>query len=338
MIPNLCSFVGDTPLVELEVSFDNAAIRLFAKLEMFNPGGSIKDRPALFMIRQAMADGKITKASHLVESSSGNLAIAIAMIARQMKLEFTAVIDPNITKNNRELIETYGGKIELVDEKDEEGGYLQSRICRVRRLLDELPNAVWLNQYANPDNRRSHYEGVGAEIVRDMRVEPTHAFIGVSTCGTIMGVARRLREAWPTVRIVAVDVVGSVIFGSPGGKRRLPGIGASRVPEQLDTREIDDVVYVTDWESMQGCHRLVREEGLLAGGSSGSIIAAIEKMAPRLPRGAVIVTIMPDRGERYLDTVYNCNWLSESDRVRRPLDESHRVLTRFRELQSVNRS
>ncbi|BDV36375.1 2,3-diaminopropionate biosynthesis protein SbnA [Methylocystis iwaonis] len=338
MIPNLCSFVGDTPLVELEVPFQNTAIRLFAKLEMFNPGGSVKDRPALFMIQQAIAEGKITKGSHLVESSSGNLAIAIAMIARQMKLEFTAVIDPNITKSNRDLIETYGAKIELVEEKDEEGGYLRSRIRRVRRLLDELPNAVWLNQYANPNNRRSHYEGVGAEIVRDMPIEPTHAFIGVSTCGTIMGVARRLREAWPTVRIVAVDVVGSVIFGSPGGKRRLPGIGASRVPEQLDTCEIDEVVYVTDWESMQGCYRLVREEGLLAGGSSGSIIAAIEKAAPRLPRGAVIVTIMPDRGERYLDTVYSRNWLPESERVRQPLRESHKILAKISELQSVTRS
>lgn len=338
MIPNLNSFVGDTPLVELEVPFGNTAIRLFAKLEMFNPGGSIKDRPASFMIQQAIADGRITKASHLVESSSGNLAIAIAMIARQMKLEFTAVIDPNITKSNRDMIETYGAKIELVDEKDEEGGYLRSRIRRVRRLLDELPNAVWLNQYANPDNRRSHYEGVGAEIVRDMPIEPTHAFVGVSTCGTIMGVARRLREAWPTIRIVAVDVVGSVIFGSPGGKRRLPGIGASRVPEQLDTREIDEVVYVTDWESMQGCHRLVREDGLLAGGSSGSIIAAIEKMAPRLPRGAVIVTVLPDHGERYLDTVYDRNWLPESERVRRPLHESHLVLAKISEPRSVSQS
>lgn len=338
MIPNLYSFVGDTPLVELEVPFGGAEIRLFAKLEMFNPGGSIKDRPASFMIQQGIADGRITNSTHLVESSSGNLAIAIAMIARQMKLEFTAVIDPNVTKNNRELIEIYGAKIEFVDEKDVEGGYLQSRIRRVRRLLDELPNAVWLNQYANPDNRRSHYEGIGEEVVRDMPVEPTHAFVGVSTCGTIMGVARRLREAWPAIRIVAVDVVGSVIFGSPGGQRRLPGIGASRVPEQLDTCEIDEVVYVTDWESMQGCHRLVREEGLLAGGSSGSIIAAIEKMVPRLPHDAVIVTVLPDRGERYLDTVYNSNWLPENERARRPLHDSHRILAKTSRPQSVTQS
>lgn len=326
VIPNVISLIGNTPLVELELPFHGSSIRVFAKLEMFNPGGSIKDRPASFMIQQAIAVGRITQDSHLIESSSGNLAIAIAMIAQQTNLRFTAVIDPNITRANRDLIKAYGAEIELVDEKDEEGGYLHTRIRRVRRFLKEVPGAVWLNQYANPDNQRAHYEGIGAEIVRDMPVEPTHAFIGVSTCGTIMGVARRLREAWPNIRIVAVDVVGSVIFGSPSARRRLPGIGASRVPEQLDAREIDEVVYVTDWESVQGCHRLVRNESLLAGGSSGSIIAAVEKMAPRLPRGAVIVTVLPDRGERYLDSVYNPDWLAEGDRVERPLHASHRAL------------
>jgi 2,3-diaminopropionate biosynthesis protein SbnA len=326
MVPNLMSFIGNTPLVELEKPFRGSSTRLFAKLEMFNPGGSIKDRPALMMIQRAIATGRITKDSHLVESSSGNLAIAIAMIARLMNLEFTAIVDPNITKTTCDLIKAYGAKIDLVDEKDEVGGYLRSRIRRVRQLLDELPGAVWLNQYANPDNQRAHYDGTGAEIVRDMPVAPTHAFIGVSTCGTIMGIARCLREAWPNIRIVAVDVVGSVIFGAPSAPRQLPGIGASRVPEQLDSREIDEVVYVTEWESVLGCQRLVRDEGLLAGGSSGSIIAAIEKMAPCLPRGTVIVTVLPDRGERYLDSVYNPEWLAESDRIERPLHASRFVL------------
>lgn len=326
MIPGLVSFVGNTPLVELEFPISGSSMRLFAKLEMFNPGGSIKDRAALFMIQQAIAAGGITGDSHLIESSSGNLAIAIAMIARQMNLRFTAVVDPNITKTNRDLITAYGAGIEFVDEKDEHGGYLHSRIRRVRQLLKELPGAVWLNQYANPDNRRAHYEGVGSEIVREMPLEPSHAFIGVSTCGTIMGVARRLRESWPNIRVVAVDVVGSVIFGGPGANRRLPGIGASRVPEQLDACEIDEIIYVTDWESVLGCHQLIRCEGLLAGGSSGSVIAAIEKMAPRLPRDAVIVTILPDRGERYLDSVFNPDWLAESDRVEIPLQAAHRTL------------
>jgi cysteine synthase A len=326
MVPHLVSLIGNTPLVELEKLFQGSSTRVFAKLEMFNPGGSIKDRPALNMIQQAVAAGRITSNSHLVESSSGNLAIAIAMIAGLMNLRFTAIVDPNITKTNCDLIKVYGGQIDLVAEKDEEGGYLCSRIRRVHHLLDELPGAVWLNQYSNPDNQYAHYEGTGAEIVRDMPVAPTHLFIGVSTCGTIMGIARRLREAWPDIRVVAVDVVGSVIFGAPSAKRQLPGIGASRVPEQLDSRKIDEVVYVTEWESVQGCRRLVRDEGLLAGGSSGSIIAAVEKMAPCLPHGSVIVTVLPDRGERYLDSVYNSDWLEEGERIERPLRASRFVL------------
>lgn len=326
MTPKLTDLIGNTPLVELKIPSSGRSPRVFAKLEMFNPGGSIKDRPALHMIEGALRAGLITSNSHLIESSSGNLAIALAMIARQMGLKFTAVIDPNITRTNRCLIEAYGASVELVDERDEEGGYLHSRIRRVNAMLREIPGAVWLNQYANPDNPGAHYDGVGAEIVRDVSITPTHAFIGVSTCGTVMGISQRLREAWPGVKIVAVDVAGSVIFGSPAGPRRLPGIGASRVPEQLDTEMIDEVIFVTDFESVEGCHLLLDHAGLLAGGSSGSVVAAIRKMAPILPHDATIVTVFADRGERYLDSVYARNWLPEAERVRRPLETSHLVL------------
>ncbi|MBO9112748.1 MULTISPECIES: 2,3-diaminopropionate biosynthesis protein SbnA [Rhizobium/Agrobacterium group] len=328
MKPNLSEFIGNTPLVELELPFSSDKLRIFAKLEMFNPGGSIKDRPALHMVSQAIQSGKINQSVHLIESSSGNLAIAMAMIAQQMKLKFTAVIDPNITSTNRALIESYGAFTELVTETDEEGGYLHTRIRRVQTLLREVPNSVWLNQYANPDNPAAHYHGAGAEIVGEMPVEPTHAFICVSTCGTIMGLTRRLREAWPKIRIIAVDIAGSVIFGPSRDRRRIPGIGASRVPEQLELSEIDEVVLVNDFESVEACRLLVREEGLLAGGSSGSVIAAIQKLAPQLPSNAVVVTVLPDRGERYLDSVYNPDWLPARERVHRPLESSHVVLRR----------
>ncbi|SCY90807.1 2,3-diaminopropionate biosynthesis protein SbnA [Rhizobium sp. NFACC06-2] len=328
MKPNLSEFIGNTPLVELELPFSSDKFRIFAKLEMFNPGGSIKDRPALHMVTKAIQSGRINQGVHLIESSSGNLAIAMAMIAQQMKLKFTAVIDPNITSTNRALIESYGAFTELVTETDEEGGYLHTRIRRVQTLLQEVPNSVWLNQYANPDNPAAHYHGAGAEIVGEMPVEPTHAFICVSTCGTIMGLTRRLREAWPKIRIIAVDIAGSVIFGPSRDRRRIPGIGASRVPEQLDLSEIDEVVLVNDFESVEACRLLVREEGLLAGGSSGSVIAAIQKLAPQLPSNAVVVTVLPDRGERYLDSVYNPDWLPARERVHRPLESSHVVLRR----------
>lgn len=321
--------VGRTPLVRLDRVFPPDAVPVFAKLEMLNVGGSVKDRTAHYMVEQAVRSGRITAGSHLVESSSGNLAIALAMIARQRGLRFTAVVDPNIAPANLRLIEAYGGQIDRVDEKDEEGGYLHTRVRRVKHLAGTIPGAVWLNQYANPDNWRAHYDGIGTEILREMPAEPSHVVAAVSTCGTLMGLARRLRERWPRIEVVAVDMEGSVIFGAPGGRRDIPGIGASRVPEQLSESEVDGVIYATDWEAALGCRSLVDNQGILAGGSSGAVVAAIGKLIPQLPRGSRIVTLLPDRGERYLDTVHDRSWPEPERRLTRSFAESyHRVAKR----------
>lgn len=318
--------VGNTPLVPLDRMFPPDIVPVFAKLEMLNIGGSVKDRTAHYMVSQAIAAGRLTPQSHLVESSSGNLAIALAMIAQRFGIPFTAVVDPNIAPTNRRLIEAFGGKVDLVTEKDAEGGYLHTRVRRVAELSRTLAGAVWLNQYANPDNWRAHYHGIGAEIVRDLPVEPTHVVAAVSTCGTLMGLARRLRERWPRIEVVAVDIDGSVIFGAPGGRRDIPGIGASRVPEQLALPEVDAVVYATDWESALGCRRLVETQGILAGGSSGTVVAAIAKLIPHLARGARIVTLLPDRGERYLDTIYDPDWPAADRRTTKSFEASYRRL------------
>lgn len=319
--------VGNTPLVNLDRIFPSEQVQVFAKLEMLNVGGSVKDRTAFYMVSQAIESGRITADSHLVESSSGNLAIALAMIAKRVGIPFTAVVDPNLAPANRCLIEAFGGHIDLVSEKDEAGGYLHTRVRRVDELVRTIPGAVWLNQYANPDNWRAHYHGIGEEIVRDMPVEPTHVVAAVSTCGTLMGLARRLREAWPNIEVVAVDLEGSVIFGEPGGNRQIPGIGASRVPEQLVLPEVDAVVYATDWESTLACRRLAENQGILAGGSSGTVMAAITKLIPNLPQGSCIVTLLADRGERYLDTVYDPNWPALDRRLTRPFEASFRRLS-----------
>lgn len=314
--------VGNTPLVALDRMFPPDVVSVFAKLEMLNVGGSVKDRTAHYMVSQALAAGRITSESHLVESSSGNLAIALAMIAKREGIPFTAVVDPNLASANRCLIEAFGGRIDLVTEKDEAGGYLHTRVRRVDELVRTIPGAVWLNQYANPDNWRAHYHGIGEEIVQEMPVEPTHVVAAVSTCGTLMGLARRLRERWPKIEVVAVDLVGSVIFGGQGGNRQIPGIGASRVPEQLSLPEVDAVIYATDWESTLACRRLADSQGILAGGSSGTVMAAITKLIPNLGRGSCIVTLLPDRGERYLDTVYDPEWPSQERRFTKPFEAS----------------
>lgn len=302
--------IGETPLIRLSRLFRDTRCEVLAKLEMANPGGSVKDRPARHIIERGLADGTIRENSHIVESSSGNLAIALAMVCRIHGLRFTAVVDPKISPVNLRIIQCYGGGIELVTEKDRQGGYLATRIERVKRLLRERPDAVWINQYGNERNWQSHYHGEGAEILRHLDEPVDYLVLGISTAGTVHGISRRLRETWPHLKVVAVDAVGSVLFGSPPCPRDLPGIGASRVPELLKRDEIDEVIHVDDYESAVACRELVKHEGIFAGGSSGSVIAATQRLCARVQRPARILTVLPDRGERYLDTVYDDKWVS----------------------------
>lgn len=302
--------VGSTPTVRLSRLFRHSRCEVLAKLEMCNPGGSVKDRPARYIIERGLAEGSIRPHSHIVESSSGNLAIALAMACRIHGLRFTAVIDPKISSINLQIIQCYGGRIERVTEKDSQGGYLETRIERVKHMLRDDADAVWINQYANERNWQSHYHGEGEEILRDLDQPVDYLVLGVSTSGTLHGIARRLREAWPNLKVVAVDAVGSVLFGTPPYPRDLPGIGASRLPELLKREEIGQVIHIDDYESAVACRQLVQHEGIFAGGSSGSVIAAVQRLAARLQGAARILTVLPDRGERYLDTVYDDAWMA----------------------------
>lgn len=310
IIDSILDDVGMTPIVRLSRLFRGSRCEVLAKMELCNPGGSVKDRPARYIVECGLADGSIAPDAHIVESSSGNLAIALAMVCRLRGLRFTAVVDPKISPTNLRIIRCYGGNVEQVTEKDRQGGYLETRIERVKQMLRERPGTVWINQYANERNWQSHYHGEGEEILRDLDRPVDYLVLGVSTSGTLHGIARRLREEWPQLKVVAVDAAGSVLFGAPPCPRELPGIGASRVPELLRRDEIGDVIHVDDYESALACRELVRHEGIFAGGSSGSVIAAIQRLCARLHQPARILTILPDRGERYLDTVYNDEWLS----------------------------
>lgn len=310
ILDSILEGVGGTPIIRLSRLFRDSRCEVLAKMEMCNPGGSVKDRPARYILERGIADGTIPPNAHIVESSSGNLAIALAMVCRIRGLRFTAVVDPKIAATNLKIIRCYGGNIELVTEKDRQGGYLETRIERVKHLLREQPDAVWINQYANERNWQSHYHGEGEEILRHLDRPVDYLVLGVSTSGTLHGIARRLREVWPNLKVVAVDAAGSVLFGTPPYPRDLPGIGASRVPELLRREEIGQVIHIDDYESAIACRELVKHEGIFAGGSSGSVIAAIQRLSARLHHAARILTILPDRGERYLDTVYDDEWLS----------------------------
>ncbi len=192
----------------------------------------------------------------------------------------------------------------MVSERDDTGGYLKTRLRHVKRLVECEPGAVWLNQYADAANVEAHYESTAGEIIRDVGERPDCFVAAVSTTGTIIGVGRRLKEHFPDIRVVAVDTLGSAIFGGPTHERNLPGIGCSIVPPLLDQRVIDDVVHVREHDAIVGAHRLVESEAIFAGGSTGAVVAALGDIVAEMGSKAQIVTVFADRGERYGENVY----------------------------------
>jgi cysteine synthase A len=297
-------------LVRLDRCFPEPGAEVIAKLEMLNPGGSMKDRPARFIVEQGLRDGSLRPGMRLVESTSGNLGVALAMAAGLHGLSFTAVVDPKTSPVNLRLLELYGADVEMVTEPDDAGGYLHTRVRRAQELAATLPDAVLVDQYANDLNWRSYHETAGREILAAVNGPIDYFVAAVSTTGSIQGIARRLRNEHPALKVVAVDAVGSVIFGARPAPRHLPGFGASRVPEILREDEIDEVLHVGDPESAAGCRRLLATEKIFAGGSSGAVVAGIEHLVSHIDRPVRIITLLPDRGERYLDLVYADDWVA----------------------------
>lgn len=287
--------------------------RLLLKLEGYNVTGSIKIKPALFMLADLERRGLLDPhRSTLIESSSGNLGIALALICGLRGYEFICVTDPNVSPINRRSIEAYGGRVIVVDRKDANGGYLETRIALIRQLLQENPNYVWLNQYANLFNMRAHEEWTALEIL-DAVPNVSHLYVGSGTTGTIMGLARRFAELSPRTRVIAVEPENSVTFDpSRVGRRLIPGIGTSRRPELADRELLDGIAYVPEADAIRMCHWLARRHGLLLGGSSGSVLAAIAADAARFDTDSTVVAISPDLGDKYMDTIYSPEWVSQN--------------------------
>lgn len=306
------SAIGNTPLIELSRALGDHRFRLFAKLEGFNPGGSIKDRPALRIIETGIETGLIRAGTVIIESSSGNLGIGLAQVCLYHGLRFICVIDPKTTVQNRRLLEAYGAELELVTDPDPSTGeFLQARLNRVARLLKSFGNTFWPNQYASLLNAAAHHRTM-QEIVEALGGEIDYLFCSTSTCGTLRGCAEYARSnSLSRLTILAVDAVGSVIFGGPGAKRLIPGHGASIRPALYEAGLADQVVLVTDRECVEGCRMLLEREALMVGGSSGATFMAARRFKEQIVNGATVVLIFPDRGERYLDTIFSDEWVIE---------------------------
>ncbi|GBG10966.1 2,3-diaminopropionate biosynthesis protein SbnA [Paenibacillus agaridevorans] len=303
--------IGGTPLVRLSRLFPELrGIRVFAKLELMNPTGSAKDRPALRILKNALRKGLIGPDTVIVESSSGNMAISMAAICRRLGLRFVCVIDPRTSKTNRTIMQAYGAEVSYVEEPDPATGeYLPARLARVQEVLAAHPDSFWPNQYGNPNNYLAHSEGTMPEIIRELG-KIDYVIGGVSTCGTMLGCADYIRRNGLAAKIVAVDAAGSVILGGEKGPRLFPGLGAGIVPPFAANSFTDLAVYVTDKEMALACRQLAATEAILAGPSSGAVLAALRSIWDELPDGSTCAVIMHDRGERYMDTVFNDEWMA----------------------------
>lgn len=298
-----------TPVVSLE----HERVDLYAKLEFATPTGSVKDRSAYWILKRAIERGEVTPGSTVIESSSGNFALAMAWYCRAVGMAFVPVVDPNTNAPTLAQLRALCERVELVTEPDAGGGFLRTRLDRVRRLRDEIPGAYWPNQYTNADAAEAHFRLTGGEV-HDRFERLDYAFVGVGTGATIAGLSARLKRAYPRVRVVGVDAVGSAIFGGEPRRRHIPGIGSSIVPPMVARATIDDVVLVPETDAVDGCHTLLRDHGIFAGGSTGSVLSAVERyFADRpLPTRPTVLFLCADAGNAYARTVYATDWVART--------------------------
>jgi cysteine synthase B len=289
----ILSAIGRTPLVELKRLNPNPKVRILAKLEGNNPGGSIKDRPALYMIDRAEKDGRLTKDKTILEPTSGNTGIALAMIGAAKGYPVTLTLPGCVSSERRHILEAFGAEVIMTCPKQATDGAIR----KAEEMLAAEPDRYFMpNQFANPDNPRSHYETTGPEIW-----EQTHGGIdlfvaGMGTTGTLMGISRFLKEQSERVKVVGVEPVrGHTIQG-------LKNMTEAIVPEILDRGRLDAVLAMGDEEAFEMARRLAVEEGLFAGLSSGANVAGAVRLAGEIDAGT-IVTIICDRGDRYLSTM-----------------------------------
>lgn len=309
MNEGVLSAIGNTPLVKLSRIFPDLRFNLYAKLEGHNPGGSMKDRPALSIIRHAIEAGLITPETIIIESSSGNMGVGLAQACAYYNLRLICVVDHKATLQNIKLMRAYGAEIDMTETTDSET-CLQARLERVRQLLATYKNSFWPNQYANLYNPLSHHQTM-AELVNALRGKVDYLFCATSTCGTLRGCADYVRTHRLPTKIIAVDAKGSVIFGGQSARRLIPGHGAAVVPELYRNDLAEFCVHVSDVDCIVGCRRLVSFEAILAGGSAGGIVMSVDEVRSSIPDESNCVLLFADRGERYLDTIYSDAWVTE---------------------------
>lgn len=314
---NIVETIGKTPLVRLNRVAENLSPLILAKVEYFNPGGSVKDRIAVKMLLEAERKGLIREGGTIVEPTSGNTGVGLALLAaiRGYKMIFT--MPDKMSMEKELLLKGFGAQVirtpTAVAPEDPRSYYKVAE-----KIARETPNSFLPNQYFNPNNPQAHYETTGPEIWSDTDGRISHFIAGVGTGGTITGAGRYLKEKNPKIKIIGADPEGSIYhhrFYRTEGEihtYKTEGIGEDFMPPTVDLSLLDEIVVVGDPAAFSMARRLVREEGILVGGSSGTAVAAALEVAKRLKKEDLIVVLLPDTGRSYLSTVFNDEWISQN--------------------------
>lgn len=308
---NILDTIGNSPLIKLGNLLPEKKLNLFGKLELANPSGSLKDRTAIKIIDKAISSGKLNKGDMVIESSSGNMALSLAQTCLIYDLKLTVVVDPKLNNHTKKLLKIYGAKLEQIQTPHLKSGYLGARLKRVNELLSENPNSFWPNQYANENVLLAH-QNTCEEIFTVLDNCVDYIFIATSTGGTLMNFANYIHNRGLPTQLIAVDAEGSVLFGGTSNDRLIPGHGSSIPSQLIDHEKIMDYIKISDLDCIKGCWNLLKKEGVLCGGSTGGVIGAIKKYAGKIPVGSNCVIFLSDRGDRYLNTIYNHEWIARN--------------------------
>ncbi len=300
--------IGNTPLIKLNKVTDGAECLVLAKVEYMNPGGSVKDRPAVAMLDAAEEQGLIKPGGTIVEPTSGNTGSGLAMAAAIRGYRCILVMPDKMAKEKVDLLRAYGAEVVLTP-TNVPNDSPESYYGVANRLASEIPGAFQPNQFHNHHNPEAHYHSTGPEIWQQTGGRITHFVAGIGTGGTISGTARYLKEQNPKIHVIGADPEGSIYSGDTPKSYAVEGIGMSYLPETVDMKVIDEMVRVSDRDSFLMARRITREEGLLVGGSSGTAAVAAMKLAKTLPRDAVLVVLFPDSGRGYMSKIFNDEWM-----------------------------
>jgi cysteine synthase A len=296
MVKNVMDLIGNTPIVEL-TKVNNTSSVILAKLETLNPSGSIKDVMALYMMEVAENKGMLRPGNKIIDATSGNTGISFAMLSALKDYKFVAVMPEHMSGERRQMMQAFGAELILTPKEEGMAGAFR----KFDEMAKENPTAWLPRQFDNPDNRAAHREITGKRIVEEVQNKIDAFVAGVGTGGTLMGVAQALRKVYPEVKIVAVEPTESAVMsGGRPGTHIIQGIGAGYIPSLMDMDLVDEVITVSSDEAVNMTRMLAEEEGLMVGISSGANVLAALEVARKLGGGKTIVTILPDRGERYL--------------------------------------